>query len=275
MYYFPWNKFRQMFSVLSSPKSLRYFILQIIPPSGWKMPCSFPARRAGEIIWWDPGTGLSPWPGPCSHHPWIPKDRRGPCPGTLYKPLLMSWGFDHHPPVCLDILLLPIFCFVFLLTPEHPKRQMMSLLMTLAAWQEVPRMLCSPCLLPYLQWSQRAAFPSSAACKMHPAKCIQALQGPEIRLQEPHKSPGFLRSLATAAGACSRRPPPPRGTWGKGDVKQSGGGLWACMCLPMCVMVGGSAGMRPINSTAAVQRALLFHWFSPDSVIWRRKLCLT
>lgn len=50
---------------------------------------------------------------------------------------------------------------------------------------------------------------------MHPAKCIQALWGAEIWLQEQHKSPGSLiRSLAAAACACSDRSPAPCGTVG-------------------------------------------------------------
>lgn len=46
-------------------------------------------------------------------------------------------------------------------------------------------------------------------------KCSQKLWGTEICFQEPHKSPGFLTGLATAACACSLH--------GGGGIEEAGG----------------------------------------------------
>lgn len=43
---------------------------------------------------------------------------------------------------------------------------------------------------------------------------------------------------------------------GMGDVRWGHGELRACVCLPMCVMVGSSVGTRPISDMATVGRAL-------------------
>lgn len=121
----------------------------------------------------------------------------------------MPWAFEHGQHVCLDILLLDIFCFVFLLTLRHPKRQMMSLLMSLAALQ--PPDFCHSCralceqlhkVFPSCEESTDCR-PARAGGKTHTAKCTQPLQGREIWLQESHKSPDFLIRLATAVCACS------------------------------------------------------------------------
>lgn len=180
------------------------------------MPCSFLARWAGEFVWWDSGTGVSPKPAPCLHHPWVPRDRAGPCPSTLYKPPPMSWGFEHQCRLCLDILLPPIFCFVFPPYTGHPERQMMSFLMTLATCHGVPPTSAVPPVLTPGSRTERfpvdwvACKPLRAGGRTHPAKLIQALWGREIWLQEQHRSPGSLiRSLAAAACACSGRSPAP------------------------------------------------------------------
>lgn len=151
----------------------------------------------------------------------------------------------------------------------------MILLMSPAAFQP-------PWLLPSLQCSwwaalqsvsllQRGCRPVRAGGKMHTVKSTQLLWGREIWLQERRKSPDFLISLATAVCACSLPPPRPVGwRWGMW------GGWWGDVS-PRVPAQGwwGQCRDAPINNTAAVRRALLFQWVSPDSVIRCRKLCLT
>lgn len=99
----------------------------------------------------------------------------------------------------------------------------------------------------------RAASLSGQGAKCTQQNAFKPSGDQKIWVRELHKSPGFLiRSLAAAACACSRGFPLPVGCerGGGGDTKQGGGG-----CLPKRVMVGGSAGTRPINGMGSVCRA--------------------
>lgn len=56
----------------------------------------------------------------------------------------MSWGFEHHYHLYLDIPLLPILCFVFLLTLGHPKTVDDGSSYDPDCLARVPHVLCSP-----------------------------------------------------------------------------------------------------------------------------------
>lgn len=136
---------------------------------------------------------------PYLHHPWVPKDKARLHPSNLYKPLLMSWDFEHHYHLCLEIPLLPVLCFVFLLTLRHPKKvdDESSYDPDCLAW--VPHVLCSPCLLLSLQCSQQAAVQRTFLwCSLQEECTLQACPGRwQNAPSKMHSSPLETRDLVT------------------------------------------------------------------------------
>lgn len=149
----------------------------------------------------------------------------------------MGLELCHH--VCLDILFLVTFCFVFppslrvfsscTKTPQKTHGDHSHGPSCFAA----PRAVLSPVSQSVsLLQAEPGLQAVRAVGKAHTAKFAQSLWGRELCLQGPRKSPGFLISLATAVCACSLPPPRPVG-WRWGNVK------W---------VVGGSAGRHPLTT---------------------------